>query len=310
MKPRLWALLALGLLPFVAVAGLGVQAAVETRQAFGDLNASLDTLTEAARLEALVRQGTGDQLAAAREYLARHNDPAWQRFARLGWNTYEQEARYLELPLTAAERQAVEHMRQQHRQFEDVLQEAMAHAPERTPPGLDARFEAAQAASTRALEDVSRMLQQRMGQMASRADEAAVRLGRLVTALAGLFLVSLLLLVALLRRAADMQRRLVEAERLTAVAQVGVTLRHEINNPLAVVVGAADILREVRHDPRAVAEWAEAVALAAARIRDVLRRLEQLRAVETVDYTPGVPMVELGPPAQPASPAPPSERRS
>ncbi len=302
MKPRLWALLALALLPLVAVAGLGVQAALDTRRAFGELNASLATLTEAAGLDALVRQGLGDQLAAAREYLARHNEPARQRFTRLGWSTYEQEARYLELSLTPAERQAVEHAREQHRQFQDVLEEAMASASGQPQPGLEARFEAAQAASARALEDVSRLLQLRMGQVASRADESAVRLGRLVTALAALFLVSLLLVVGLLWRAADMQRRLVEAERLAAVAQVGVTLRHEINNPLAVVVGAADILREVRHDPRAVAEAAEAVALAAARIRDVLRRLEQLRAVETVDYVPGVPMVELGPPSPPAPP--------
>jgi len=281
VKPRLWALLGLALLPLVAVAGLGVQAAVDTRRAFGELNASLATLTEAARLDALVRQGLGDQLAAAREYLARHNEPARQRFTRLGWTTYEQEARYLELSLTPAERQAVEHAREQHRQFQDVLEEAMASASGQPQPGLEARFEAAQAASARALEDVSRLLQLRMGQVASRADESAVRLGRLVTALAALFLVSLLLVVGLLWRAADMQRRLVEAERLAAVAQVGVTLRH---------------------DPRAVAEWAEAVALAAARIRDVLRRLEQLRAVETVDYVPGVPMVELGPPSPPAPP--------
>lgn len=302
-------LTALGLLPFVALAYLGVQAAVETRRAFANLNASLDTLTEAVRLEGLVRQGIADEMGAAREYLARRNEPAWQRFTRLTWTTYENEARYLGLPLTSEERLAVERMRTQHRLLEGVLQEAMTRADGRAVPGLEAQLEAAEAASTRALEDVSRMLQERMAQMAGTADAAAVHLGRLVTTLAGLFVVSLLLLVVLLLRAAEMQRRLVEAERLAAVAQVGVTLRHEINNPLAVVVGAADILREVRDDPQAVGEWAEAVALAAARIRDVLRRLEELRSVETVDYTPGVPMVDLeakpsGPP--PAPKAPPS----
>ncbi len=301
-------LLAVGLLPFVALAYLGVQAAVETRRAFADLNASLETLTEAARLEGLVRQGIADEVAAAREYLARRNDPAGQRFTRLTWTTYENEARYMGLPLTSDERLAVEHMRTQHRLLESVLQEAMARADGRPMPGLDAQIEAAQAASTRALEDVSRMLQERMALMAGTADSAAVHLGQLVTTLAGLFVVSLLLLVVLVLRAAEMQRRLVEAERLAAVAQVGVTLRHEINNPLAVVVGAADILREVRDDPRAVGEWAEAVALAAARIRDVLKRLEELREVETVDYTPGVPMVDLKAtrPKRPSSDDPPA----
>jgi signal transduction histidine kinase len=297
-----------GLLPFVALAYLGVRAAVETRQAFADLNASLDTLTKAVALEGLVRQGIADEVAAAREYVARRNEPARQRFTRLTSTTYDNEDLYLGLPLTSDERLAVERMRTQNRLLEGVLQEAMARADGRPTPGLDAQIEAAQAASTRALEKVSGMLQERMRQMADRADTEAVRLGRLVTTLAGLFVVSLLLLVVLVLRAAEMQRRLVEAERLAAVAQVGVTLRHEINNPLAVVVGAADILREVRDDPRAVGEWAEAVALAAARIRDVLKRLEELREVETVDYTPGVPMVDLKPtpPRRPSSDEPPT----
>jgi signal transduction histidine kinase len=300
-------LLAVALVPFVALAYLGVQAAVNTRQAFADLNASLDTLTRAVQLEGLVRQGMTDEVAAAREYLARRNEPAWQRFTRLTLTTDDAEAHYLGLPLTSDERLAVERMRTQHRLLEGVLQEAMARADGRPTPGLDAQLEAAQAASTRALGEVSRMLQERMTQMASTANDEAVHLARLVTALAGLFVVSLLLLVALVLRATEMQRRLVEAERLAAVAQVGVTLRHEINNPLAVVVGAADILREVKDDPREVGEWAEAVALAAARIRDVLRRLEELREVETVDYTPGVPMVDLKgtPPKRPAPDDPP-----
>lgn len=293
MKLRLWILLALGLLPFVALAYLGVRAAVETRRAFADLNESLDTLTEAVRLEGLVRQGIADQITAAREYLARRNEPASQQFTRLTWTTYENETRYLLLPLTSEERLAVERMRSQHRLFEGVLQEAMVRADGRPTPGLDAQVEAAQDASTHALEDVSRMLQERMGQMAGQADAAAVHLGQLVTTLAALFVVSLLVLGMLVLRAAEMQRRLVEAERLAAVAQVRVTLRHEINNPLSVVVGAADILRQVSHDPKAVAEWASEVGAAAGRIGDVLKRLEELARIETIDYLPGLPMVDL-----------------
>jgi signal transduction histidine kinase len=306
MKLRVWILLVLGLLPFVPLAYLGVQTAVETRRAFADLNASLDTLTEAVRLEGLVRQGIADQISVAREYLARRNEPALQQFTRLSWTTYENEARYLGLSLTSEERLAVERMRTQHRLFEGVLQEAMSRADGRPTPGLDAQVEAAQDASTHALDDVSRMLQERMAQMAGTADAATVHLGQLVTTLAALFVVSLLVLVALALRAIKLQRRLVEAERLAAVSQVGVTLRHEINNPLSVVVGAADILREVSHDPRAVDEWADAVASAAARIRDVLKRLEELREVETVDYIPGVPMVDLktGPVVVPPSDEP------
>ena len=51
MKLRLWLLSALILCPFVALAYVGVRAAVATRRAFADLNTSLATLTEAVRLE-------------------------------------------------------------------------------------------------------------------------------------------------------------------------------------------------------------------------------------------------------------------
>lgn len=293
MKLRLWLLSALILCPFVALAYVGVRTAVATRRAFADLNTSLATLTEAVRLEGLVRQGIAGQMSATREFLARRNEPARQQFTRLTWTTYENESRYLALPLTVEERAAVERMRTQHRQFEGVLQDSMLHAEGRPTPGLDAQLEAAQEATTNALEDISRMLQKRMSSMAAMADAAAVRLGSLVTTLAALFVASLLVLVVLVLRAVEMQRRLVSAERLAAVAQVRVALRHEINNPLSVVVGAADILRQAADDPQAVSEWADAVALAAERIRDVLKRLEDLSQIETVDYLPGVPMVDL-----------------
>jgi nitrate/nitrite-specific signal transduction histidine kinase len=92
----------------------------------------------------------------------------------------------------------------------------------------------------------------------------------------------------------ETQQRLVEAERLAAVAQVHVTLRHEINNPLSVLAGAAEILRHAGHDPLLVQSWAAEMDVAAARISEVLRRLAELQRVETTDYVPGVTMVDLG----------------
>lgn len=95
------------------------------------------------------------------------------------------------------------------------------------------------------------------------------------------------------QRLIETQERLIEAERLAAVAQIHIALRHEINNPLSVLVGAAEILRHRPDDPDVVREWAGCLRQATDRIVDVMRRLEGLRRVETTDYVEGVTMVDL-----------------
>jgi hypothetical protein len=95
------------------------------------------------------------------------------------------------------------------------------------------------------------------------------------------------------QRLIETQERLIEAERLAAVAQIHITLRHEINNPLSVLVGAAEILRHCPDDPEVVREWAGCLRQATDRIVDVMRRLEGLRRVETTDYVEGITMVDL-----------------
>jgi nitrate/nitrite-specific signal transduction histidine kinase len=95
------------------------------------------------------------------------------------------------------------------------------------------------------------------------------------------------------QRLIETQERLVEAERLAAVAQIHIALRHEINNPLSVLVGAAEILRHCPDDPEVVREWVACLRQATDRIVDVMRRLEGLRRVETTDYVEGITMVDL-----------------
>jgi len=95
------------------------------------------------------------------------------------------------------------------------------------------------------------------------------------------------------QRLIETQERLVDAERLAAVAQIHIALRHEINNPLSVLVGAAEILRHCPDDPEVVREWVACLRQATDRIVDVMRRLEGLRRVETTDYMEGITMVDL-----------------
>lgn len=92
------------------------------------------------------------------------------------------------------------------------------------------------------------------------------------------------------------QSRLVKSERLAAIGEIGLAIRHEINNPLGTILGYADLL--LAHPeglPSDVQHKLEAIRRASLRIRDVVRRLEGLREDRKVEYIPGVNMTDLRP---------------
>jgi DNA-binding response OmpR family regulator len=92
-------------------------------------------------------------------------------------------------------------------------------------------------------------------------------------------------LSAALSRAAvavALQRSRERAEHLRHIAEVALTLAHEINNPLAVIMGELELQREavgpdVRHDLEICLESAR-------RIADVIRKIMALRDVVYQDY--------------------------
>jgi DNA-binding response OmpR family regulator len=90
------------------------------------------------------------------------------------------------------------------------------------------------------------------------------------------------------------QARLVRAERLAAIGEVSLAIRHEINNPLGMVLGFADLLLSRPESlPPDVTKKLEAISRASIRIRDVVRRLENLHDDRTVEYLPGSSMTDL-----------------
>jgi CheY-like chemotaxis protein len=90
------------------------------------------------------------------------------------------------------------------------------------------------------------------------------------------------------------QERLIRMERLAAIGKVGLAIRHEINNPLGTILGYAELLLlQAEALPPGAVKKLEAVSRAAVRIRDVVRRLEDLREERTVEYLPGVSMLDL-----------------
>jgi DNA-binding response OmpR family regulator len=98
----------------------------------------------------------------------------------------------------------------------------------------------------------------------------------------------------------DAQARLVRSERLAAIGEIGLAIRHEINNPLSAILGFTDLLLGQTADEARTK--LEAIKRCSLRIRDVVRRLEHLDDDRTVEYVEGIQMTDLGassPAAQP-----------
>jgi CheY-like chemotaxis protein len=90
------------------------------------------------------------------------------------------------------------------------------------------------------------------------------------------------------------QEQIIRMERLAAIGEVGLAIRHEINNPLGTILGYAQLLLlEAKNLPEDARKRVEAISRGAVRIRDVVRRLEGLREERTVEYLPGVSMTDL-----------------
>ena len=84
------------------------------------------------------------------------------------------------------------------------------------------------------------------------------------------------------------------AERLAAIGQIGLAIRHEVNNPLSPLMGHAELLLGQRDKlPPEVQRKLEVIHRSCTRIRDVVRRLEELHEDRTVEYLPGIAMTDL-----------------
>jgi len=75
-----------------------------------------------------------------------------------------------------------------------------------------------------------------------------------------------------------LQARLQEAERLAAIGRVVVAVRHEINNPLSVIIGQAQFLRErVKDLPESVQRRITVIEEMSNRINESVKRLRDFK---------------------------------
>jgi signal transduction histidine kinase len=92
------------------------------------------------------------------------------------------------------------------------------------------------------------------------------------------------------------QERIIRMERLAAVGEVGLAIRHEINNPLGTILGYAQLLLlQAEGLPSEVCKKLEAISRGAVRIRDIIQQLEEMREERAMEYLPEISMTDLHP---------------
>jgi len=89
------------------------------------------------------------------------------------------------------------------------------------------------------------------------------------------------------------ERDRLQAERLAAIGEMTVTLHHEINNPLMSAMMEVDILLSESGDLHGHRAALEGVKEALGRIRDIVKRVADLRAARSADYHAKVRMVDV-----------------
>jgi len=109
------------------------------------------------------------------------------------------------------------------------------------------------------------------------------------------------LVIAERRSKQDVARRKAEAELAIArwragIGETAIALQHEINNPLAALLGHAELLLMEFNDRGEKNEQALIILEQAKRIGDVVKRIARLRNPQSVEYVEGSRMLDLSKP--------------
>lgn len=91
-----------------------------------------------------------------------------------------------------------------------------------------------------------------------------------------------------------LREMLVQAERLGAIGQIVVAVRHEINNPLTTLIGNVELLME-RYEGRdqEIMTRLETILNNALRIAEIVKQLQAIKKDKVVEYLQGVKMTDL-----------------
>ncbi len=95
------------------------------------------------------------------------------------------------------------------------------------------------------------------------------------------------------RELKDVQSKLIESEKITAIGQIAVTLNHAINNPLCGILLEIELLKIRFKKDNEVLSRLETIEKAGNRIKNALQKLTKIKKAETTSYTGSIQMIDL-----------------
>ncbi len=91
-----------------------------------------------------------------------------------------------------------------------------------------------------------------------------------------------------------MREKLLRAERLGAIGEIVITVRHEINNPLTTVIGNVELLLErYGETDKHLAQRLEVILNNSLRIAEIVKQLKTIKRDRVVEYVKGISMTDL-----------------
>ncbi len=177
--------------------------------------------------------------------------------------------------------------------FRRLVETMKANDDVASPATLNALTEVLEKAH-KGLPDFSNDVGDILSVLSSRTLRQAGRLeSELQIEIAVVTIVALLLGLFASYRIRVMQRALVAGQQLVALGKVAVALQHEINNPLAVIIGNSYIIRSTETSQAERDAALLAIEEAATRIAAVIQRTKDLEDLSTTEYLGGVEMIDL-----------------
>jgi DNA-binding response OmpR family regulator len=109
-----------------------------------------------------------------------------------------------------------------------------------------------------------------------------------------IYYVELLTRVESLLKLRELQKQLIEARKLETLAQIAVSVNHEINNPLCSISANAEMLKtHINNSDDAVFRKIDIILKEVDRIKQVISKLSNATRVISMEYISGVKMLDL-----------------
>lgn len=91
-----------------------------------------------------------------------------------------------------------------------------------------------------------------------------------------------------------LQEAMIKDERLKTIHQMGVTINHEINNPLAGLLGNVELLLLDHSLNDMTRKKLDKIKFLSLRIRDVVKRMTEIKEPVLVPYAQQIEMIDIG----------------